>query len=207
MFWHGVHSAYEVLGGNCRIAADAELTCRMDIAGSQWRRFIITANLSGEGDLSTYGERAPGAASFVTLDGGLSGFTGRFIANGPNSNIGFEFGPNSTSPGDPDEPVGDSVRLVKGSVVRFLRSLTFGPNRGLQLGGDGDTAVPTIYVEKDAVVIVDGPLSGAMGFTKTGEGEYLVSKGKFVGGGAVVVNEGVFTLDAFTIPAETTPSR
>ena len=175
VFWHGAHSAYEALGGNCRIAADAELTCRMDIAGSEWRRFIIMANLSGEGDLSTYGERAPGAASFVTLDGDLSGFTGRFIANGPNANIGFEFGPNCTSPGDPDEPVGDSVRLVKGSVVRFLGSLTFGPNRGLQLGANGDTAAPTIYVEKGAVAVLDGPLSGAMGFTKTGEGELVLN--------------------------------
>ena len=157
-----------------------------------------------------YSANSATASGAVTLTGDLSGFTG-YLSAGENGttwtgdqataikNLKLVIGAASALPvstPDGDVLVG-SVCVTNGATISFSCNATSPDIRGWDFGSG---AVPTVNVDSGKTVYVYGPVTGSVGFKKTGSGTLVLNVG---GEGAydTITLSGSSTVSAATLSA------
>ena len=207
-----------VAGAGWVVESGARLLLNIGEEGST-RNWTCSATVTGEGtfgaasgvnDTRVYSANSATASGAVTLTGDLSGFTG-YLSAGENGttwtgdqataikNLKLVIGAASALPvSTPDGDVlAGSVCVTNGATISFTCNATSPEIRGWDFGSG---AVPTVNVDSGKTVYVYGPVTGSVGFKKTGNGTLVLNVG---GEGAydTITLSGSSTVSAATLSA------
>ena len=191
------------LGGQMQVAADGIFQPRplQQSNGTDVRAINIGNAITGNGLIHVllYPGLTVGTprTTDVTVNGDLSRYFGKIKVEDPYkiaSSVQMIFSAATAFPGAMPEKTTDGFVLEGGAKLVFNASGGFDFNRGFVFGVAANDPLPEIVVAANQEVVIDGPVSGMVGFTKTGLGKLTISNRSTELTGQVTVKEGTLVI-------------